>query len=138
MTRALLAAALLAGCAAEPPPLPPTQGGTAPAAIRQAPPTRFDGRYTGPLILNPDRTRTCPKLDAQERVLTVQGGRGALEIEPATRQVLSGFVDSQGALRMADRIDRTIATEGIFTESTFLGEHRNGLCSYAVRLRKRE
>jgi len=130
-------AALLAGCAAEPP-LPPTQGGTAPATIRQAAPTRFDGRYTGPLVLNPDRTRSCPKLDAQERVLTVQGGRGTLEIEPATRQILSGFVDSQGALRLADRIDRTIATEGIFTDSTFLGEHRNGLCSYAVRLRKRE
>jgi len=138
MIRPLLAATLLAACAAEPPPPPPPAApGAAVPVRRAAPPTRFDGRYTGVFVLNPDRSRSCPKLDAQERAMSVQAGRGGLELNPATRQVLTGFVTEDGSLRLVDSIDRTIATEGIFTDNTFLGEHRNGLCSYAVRLRKR-
>lgn len=138
MTRALCLALLLMACAEPGPPAGPARTPLPVANRLTPPPTTFDGRYGGTLTLNPDRSRTCPKLDAQERLLTVQGGRGNLEIQPATRQVLTGTVDQDGSLRLVDRIDRTIATEGVFTDGTFLGAHRNGLCSYAMRLRKRD
>jgi hypothetical protein len=38
---------------------------------------------------------------------------------------------------MADSLDRTIATTGIFANERFQGEHRNGLCSYTVLMNKR-
>ncbi|MBK1658166.1 hypothetical protein, partial [Paracraurococcus ruber] len=86
---------------------------------------------------NPDRTRACPPAPAEEREITVRQGRAVLLIDPPTRHVLTGTVGPAGDVRMADNLDRTIATTGIFANSRFLGEHRNGLCSYAVQMAKR-
>ena len=109
----------------------------APAAPA-APVTRFDGRYTGPLALLPDRTRRCPEAPLVERVITVRNGRAALALNPQVQQQLTGTVGADGSARMADSLDRTIATSGVFSENGFRGEHRNGLCSYSVRMTKRD
>ena len=37
---------------------------------------------------------------------------------------------------LADSIDRNIATSGLFTATGFRGEHRSGLCTYAVQMTK--
>jgi hypothetical protein len=101
-----------------------------------APVTEFDGRYPGEVTLNPDRTRACPSSIAGPREITVRQGRARLMINPQTRQTLTGVVGADGSVRMADSLDRTIATSGIFTAGGFLGEFRSGLCSYAVQMRK--
>jgi hypothetical protein len=133
--------ALLAACA-EPAATPPPATGTAAAAPAPPPPprgpvTRFDGRYTGSVSLLPDRTRACPEGPTQEREITVRNGRAAFAFNPQTRQVLTGTVGPEGSSRMADQVDRTIATSGLFTENGFRGEHKNGLCHYAVQMTKR-
>jgi hypothetical protein len=138
---ALLAPCLLLACANETvipqatdmPAERPTQ--VAPPA---APVTEFDGRYVGTVTLNPDRTRACPAAPAGQREITVRQGRASLLINPSTRQILRGTVGSAGDVRMSDSLDRTIATSGIFDNGLFLGEHRNGRCSYAVRMTKRD
>ena len=53
------------------------------------------------------------------------------------QQALTGTVGPDGSVRMADSLDRTIATSGTFEGDGFIGEHRNGLCSYSVRMTKR-
>ena len=135
------AAALLAACAGGEPPTP-AAAGRAPSAAAAAAPTaqvtRFDGRYTGPLALQPDRTRRCPEAPNVERELTVRNGRASLVINPQVRQMLTGTVGADGSVRMADSLDRTIATSGTFDGGAFLGEHRNGLCSYSVRMTKKD
>ena len=145
MTRVLgasAAAALLAACAdGAPPPAataPAARAAPAAAAVPAAPVTRFDGRYAGPLALLPDRTRRCPEAPNIERELTVRNGRASLALNPQVQQVLNGTVGADGSVRMADSLDRTIATSGVFDGyGGFLGEHRNGLCSYSVRMTKR-
>jgi hypothetical protein len=135
MPFAAMAAALLAACAAEPPPRAATP--TAATAPPAAPATRFDGRYAGTFALLPDRTRRCPEAPAGEREATVRNGRASLLFNPQVQQVLTGTVGADGSVRMADSLDRTIATSGLFTESGFRGEHRNGLCAYSVQMTKR-
>jgi hypothetical protein len=137
-------AAVLAACAGESPPIAAAtaQGATRTAATTTtaaaaAPVTRFDGRYAGPLALQPDRTRRCPEAPAVERELTVRNGRASLMFNPQVRQVLNGTVREDGSVRMADSLDRNIATSGVFDENGFTGEHRSGLCSYSVRMTKR-
>jgi hypothetical protein len=134
-------AAVLAACAGEsqPPAAATGQQATRTAATTTAaaPVTRFDGRYAGPLALQPDRTRRCPEAPAVERELTVRNGRASLMFNPQVRQVLSGTVREDGSVRMADSLDRNIATSGVFDANGFLGEHRSGLCSYSVRMTKR-
>lgn len=133
----LVLAALLPGCANDPAPEPPgAQARARPAAA--GPPDRFDGRYVGTLALQPDRTRRCPEAPAVERELLVRNGRASLIINPQVRQALTGTVGQEGSVRMADSLDRTIATSGVFDgNGAFQGEHRNGLCSYSVRMTKR-
>ena len=132
---ALLAAA---ACTSDPPATPrASSSSAAPAAARSAPVTRFDGRYAGTLALQPDRTRRCPEAAAGEREVTVRNGRATFLFNPQVQQVLTGTVGEDGSVRMADRIDRTIATSGVFTDNGFSGDHRNGLCSYSVQLTKR-
>lgn len=139
---ALLAPCLLAACVNETviPAATEAQSGrpaTAAAAAPAAPVTEFDGSYAGTFTLNPDRTRACPAAPAGERVITVRQGRASLLFNPETRQVLTGTVGASGDVRMADTLDRAIATTGIFAKDRFLGEHRNGVCTYATTMRKR-
>jgi hypothetical protein len=138
---ALLAAGGLAACTNETA-IPQPTDAPAPrpagaAAAPAGPVTAFDGLYGGSFALNPDRTRACPPAPAGEREITVRGGRASLLLNPQTRQVLNGTVGAGGDVRMADTLDRAIATTGLFAEGRFLGEHRNGLCTYAVTMTKR-
>lgn len=130
----------VAACAGEAPPEASAPRATPAAASPRpasGPVTRFDGRYVGTFALQPDRTRRCPEAPAIERELLVQQGRASLIFNPQVRQVLTGTVDETGSVRMADSLDRTIATSGVLDGQGFQGEHRNGLCSYAVRMTKR-
>ena len=111
-------------------------GAAAPAAS-SAPVTEFDGRYGGTVSLNPDRTRACPAGPTGQREIIVRQGRATLLLNPQTRQTLTGTVGVEGSVRMADSLDRNIATSGIFSPQGFLGEHRYGLCTYAVQMPKR-
>lgn len=106
------------------------------SAAPAAPVTSFDGRYTGEVTLNPDRTRACPQSATGQREINVRQGRATMLINPQTRQTLTGVTGADGSVRMADSLDRTIATSGIFTTEGFLGEFRSGVCSYAVHMRK--
>ena len=134
----LLAAALLAACSNGPPPSSAAQPrAPAAAAAPAGPVTGFDGYYAGPLALLPDRTRRCPEAPAIERTITVRNGRAALALNPQVQQQLTGTVGADGSARMADSLDRTIATSGVFSEIGFRGEHRNGLCAYSVQMTKR-
>lgn len=127
------------GTPTEPPPI--TVSATrAPREATQAPAlpaNRFDGRYAGTVTLLPDRTRVCPEPAAQERELIVRDGRAVLMLDPQNRQTLSGTIAPEGSVRMADSIDRNIATSGLFTTTGFRGEHRYGQCAYAVQMTKR-
>lgn len=129
------AALLLSSCADSP---APERAEARPRpAVASAPVTRFDGRYAGPLTLLPDRTRRCPEAPLIEREITVRNGRASLMFNPQVQQVLTGTVGADGSARIADSLDRTIATSGVFDGNGFLGEHRNGLCAYSVRMTKR-
>ena len=77
-----------------------------------------------------------PPAPQADRSITVRQGRATFLIEPAVRHVLTGAVGASGDVRMADSLDRTIATTGIFANDRFQGEHRNGLCSYTVLMNK--
>ena len=136
----LAALAVLAACAEASPPAS-TGATTAPTATgtpaRTGPVTRFDGRYAGTLALNPDRTRACPPAPQGEREITVRNGRATFVVNPQIRQTQTGTVGAEGSVRMMDSLDRNIATTGMFTEDWFRGEYRNGLCSYAVQMPKR-
>ncbi|WP_431272753.1 hypothetical protein [Dankookia sp. P2] len=139
---ALLAPCLLAACANETtiPEATDTAASRAAAATASkpaAPVTTFDGTYAGRMTLNPDRTRACPPSPLEERSITVRQGRASFLIEPSVRHVLTGAVGPSGDVRMADSLDRTIATTGIFANERFQGEHRNGLCNYTVLMNKR-
>jgi hypothetical protein len=141
---ALAAPCLLAACvnetvipqATDAPGARPAQAAPA-RAPATATVTAFDGRYAGAFTLNPDRTRACPPAPAGEREIMVRQGRASLLFNPETRQVLSGTVGNAGDVRMADSLDRAIATTGVFANDRFLGEHRNGVCSYAVTMARR-
>jgi len=130
---------LLAACAGEerPPATARVARATPAAAAPAAPVTRFDGYYAGPLALLPDRTRRCPEAPLIEREITVRNGRASLLYNPQVQQALTGTVREDGSVRMADSLDRTIATSGVFDGDGFLGEHRSGLCAYSVRMTKR-
>jgi hypothetical protein len=140
----LLAAALaaLAACAEAPPPAATGTAAAAPAAstppVRTGGPgTRYDGRYAGTLVLNPDRTRACPPAPEGEREITVRNGRATILLNPRIGQTQTGTVGPEGSVRMMDSLDRNIATTGLFAEDRFHGEYRNGPCSYAVQMMKR-
>jgi hypothetical protein len=141
---ALFAPCFLAACVNETviPEATTTSNRAAAAAAASSQPsalvTAFDGRYVGKFTLNPDRTRACPPAPNEERGITVRQGRATLLIDPPTRHVLTGTVGPAGDVRMADSLDRTIATTGVFDNGRFQGEHRNGLCSYAVSMTKRD
>lgn len=131
----------LGACAPEEPLAPLPSGGRLATAepargAGPGPVTSFDGRYTGPVTLNPDRTRLCRPAPTGEVELVVTQGRARFLFDPALRQTLSGTVGRDGSIRMADIVDNSIATAGVFTDHSFIGEHRNGRCSYAVTLRK--
>jgi hypothetical protein len=137
---ASLLALLAAACADPPPPAatpPAAAPRPAPVPPRPAGPvTAFDGTYSGVITLNPDRTRRCAEAPAEPLQIVVRQGRGSFLVNPTTRQVLSGTVGEDGSIRMVDIVDRSIATSGVFTPRGFVGEHRNGLCVYAVNLRR--
>lgn len=139
---ALLAPCLLAACTNETT-IPEatdaaaTRTATAAASPPSAPVTAFDGTYAGRITLNPDRTRACPPTPPDDRTITVRQGRATFLIEPSVRHVLTGAVGASGDVRMADSLDRSIATTGIFADGRFQGEHRNGLCRYTVVMNKR-
>jgi len=134
----------LAACAEAPPAPPPpatantgTPAASPPPRAPAGPVTEFDGRYAGKMELNPDRTRTCPPAPPEEREIVVQNGRATFMLNPRVQQTQTGTVGRDGSVRMTGMIDRTIATSGVFTRTGFLGEYRNGLCSYAVNMTKR-
>lgn len=140
----LLAPCLLAACVNETV-IPEATGDAAPrrsvAATPTPPPapiTEFDGHYAGKVTLNPDRSRACPPAPAGDLTLDVRQGRATLEIDPANRRVLTGTVGASGDVRMAEALDRTIATTGIFDKGRFIGEHKVGRCTYAVSMAKRD
>jgi hypothetical protein len=139
----LAAMAALAACADPAPPPSPAAAATAPVTGAATPPrttgpvNSFDGRYAGTLTLNPDRTRACPPAPQGEREITVRNGRATFVVNPQIRQTQTGTVGAEGSVRMMDSLDRNIATTGMFTEDWFRGEYRNGLCSYAVQMPKR-
>lgn len=133
--------AALGACAAEEPLAPLPSGGRLATAepargAGTGPVTSFDGRYTGTVSLNPDRSRVCRPAPTGEVELVVTQGRARFLFDPALRQTLSGTVGRDGSIRMSDIVDSSIATSGVFTENAFIGEHRNGRCSYAVTLRR--
>lgn len=134
---ALLPLILLFGCGEDPP--PETAVRSRPAAAVSAPAgpvTTFDGRYTGTVVLNPDRSGECPRLPAQPREVVVEAGRATFRLNPEVGQVQAGAVSADGAVRMTDPLDRTIATTGQFVDGTFVGTYRNNRCSYSLRMRK--
>lgn len=139
---AILAVALLtlAACANETS-LPEATSRQAGAPRAAAPPparvVAFDGLWVGTITLNPDRTRECPQVAAQERRITVTQGRATFVLNPELRQTQTGVVAAEGTIRLVDALDRAIATTGVFADGTFRGEYRNGLCTYAVRMTKR-
>ncbi len=129
----------LLGCANEtsiPESTGPRAGVSRPQAAPQ-PVLAFDGLWAGTITLNPDRTRECPRAPSPEREITVTRGRATFVLNPRTRQTQSGIVAEEGGIRMVDSLDRSIATAGVFADGVFIGEYRNGLCSYAVRMTKR-
>ncbi len=132
---------LLAACANETalPEATSAPSGTATARAAPAPSrvTEFDGRWVGTVTLNPDRTRECPRAPSGEREITITQGRAVFALNPQIRQTQTGTVNADGSIRMVDALDRTIATAGLFADGLFQGEYRNGLCTYAVRLVKR-
>jgi len=137
----LLPLLLLAGACAEEPPLAPLPSGgrlatAAPARQAAGPVTEFDGLYRGSVTLNPDRSRICRPAPTGEVEATVTQGRARFVVDPALNQTLTGVVGRDGSVRMTDIVDSSIATSGLFTDQAFLGEHRNGRCSYAVNLRR--
>ncbi|TCZ63293.1 hypothetical protein [Roseicella aquatilis] len=142
---ALLAPCLLAACVNETV-IPEATNAAAPrrtvASAAPTPPpapvTEFDGQYAGRITLNPDRSRACPAAPASDLTITVKQGRGSFLIDPANQRVLVGTVGSSGDVRMADALDRTIATTGIFDRGRFIGEHKVGRCTYAVSMSKRD
>lgn len=128
---------LLGGCETPTEPRPAAAGAPRAAATPALPVDRFDGRYAGTVTLLPDRTRVCPESPAVEREMTVRNGRAVLALNPQNQQTLSGTIAPEGSVRMADSIDRNIATSGLFTATGFRGEHRTGLCTYAVQMTRR-
>lgn len=114
-------------------------GGASRTTASRPPPrvVAFDGRWIGTVTLNPDRTRECPRASTQEREITVTQGRATFLLNPETRQTQTGLVAAEGSVRLADSLDRAIATTGLFADGIFLGEYRNGLCTYTVRMTKR-
>ncbi len=97
------------------------------------------GPADGPLALLLHGTRRCPEAPNVEREMTVRNGRASLVLNPRVQQVLTGTVGADGSVRVADSLDRTIATSGAFDGSgSFQGEHRSGLCAYSVRMTKRD
>ena len=137
-----LAAGLLAlaACADEPS-APPVSGGRTsgtPATTARTgtgPVTTFDGTYQGTATLNPDRSRRCPDPPPTLEA-TVRQGRASLVINPVTRQTLSGTVGADGDVRMVDVVDRNVMTSGIFSAQGFMGQHRAGVCTYAITLKR--
>lgn len=123
----------LAACAGTPADAPAATSARARAAPA-LPVERFDGRYAGTMTLSPDRTRACPAAANEEREITVRNGRAVFLINPRSQQRLTGTIGPDGSVRMADSIDRNIATSGLFTAAGFRGEHRTGLCTYAVQM----
>ena len=115
---ALLAPCLLAACANETT-IPEatdsaaTRTTTAAASQPAAPVTAFDGTLCRPHDAEPRPHPGLPARPAQEeRSITVRQGRASFLIEPAVRHVLTGAVGASGDVRMADSLDRTIATTG--------------------------
>ncbi|MDB5372872.1 MAG: hypothetical protein JWP04_1514 [Belnapia sp.] len=138
----LLGSLPLAGCVNETaiPEATSHQQSRGPSHVADPPPARvvaFDGLWVGTITLNPDRTRECPRVSSQDRRITVTQGRATFVLNPETRQTQTGPVAAEGSVRLVDALDRTIATTGLFSDGTFLGEYRNGLCTYAVRMTKR-
>ncbi|WP_149536212.1 hypothetical protein [Siccirubricoccus phaeus] len=113
-----------------------SQGAARAATPVAGPVTRYDGQYVGEVTLTIDRTRTCPQGMAGPREIQVQQGRASLVINPQTGMTLIGTVGADGSVRMAETLDRTIATSGAFNPEGFIGEYRYGLCNYSVQMKK--
>ncbi|MCO6419824.1 hypothetical protein JYK14_27205 [Siccirubricoccus sp. KC 17139] len=138
-----LLALALAACANETsiPEASSFQGGAPPRTAEAPTPaagpvTRYDGLYNGEVTLVLDRMRNCPQAMAGPRQIQVRQGRASLVINPQTGMTLTGMVGAEGSVRMAERLDRTIATSGVFSEDGFIGEYAYGLCRYSVQMRK--
>ena len=98
-----------------------------------APVTRFDGDWGLNFTSNPSRAQQCPPPPTREVILAVNQGRAELQMG----KTYTGMVNEGGEVRIADRLDRSIAILGSFQGERFVGEFRNGTCSYAVSGRKR-
>jgi hypothetical protein len=97
------------------------------------PVTKFDGEWALSFTANPSRAQQCPSAPSREVPLTVEQGRATLQMG----KTYTGLVNEGGEARIADRMDRTIAILGSFQGERFVGEFRNGTCSYAVAGKKR-
>jgi hypothetical protein len=98
-----------------------------------APVTKFDGEWGLNFTANPSRAQQCPPAPSREVPLTVNQGKAELQMG----KTYSGVVNEGGEVRIADRMDRSIAILGSFQGERFVGEFRNGTCSYAVSGKKR-
>jgi len=95
--------------------------------------TTFDGEWGIRFATNPSTAKQCPPAPSRDVVMNVDQGRAQLSMG----KLYSGAVNPGGEARIADRMDRSIAIIGAFRGETFVGEFRNGNCSYAVNGRKR-
>lgn len=114
----------------------PARPAAAVPAAPEPPVSRFNGRYVGTILLNPDRSRTCFPASTTERVMQVANGQVTVTINPELRQVLLGTVRPDGSLRARENLDRTIVLDGLLDGTQFLGTFTNGRCTFAVSLRR--
>jgi hypothetical protein len=116
------------------PPAAAAAAAAAPAASTAAGPvTTFDGEWGLRFTSNPSTAKQCPPPPSRDVVLAVDQGRAQLNMG----KTYSGPVNAGGEVRIADRMDRSIAILGAFQGENFVGQFRNGTCSYAVAGRKR-
>ena len=106
---------------------------TAAATPAAAPVTTFDGEWGLRFTTNPSMAKQCPPPPSRDVILAVDQGRAQLSMGKS----YSGLVNAGGEVRIADRMDRSIAILGAFRGENFVGQFRNGNCSYAVAGRKR-
>jgi hypothetical protein len=112
----------------------PPAAAAAPAATTAAGPvTTFDGEWGLRFTSNPSTAKQCPPPPSRDVVLAVDQGQAQLNMG----KTYSGPVNAGGEVRIADRMDRSIAILGAFQGENFVGQFRNGTCSYAVAGRKR-
>jgi hypothetical protein len=110
-----------------------TAAASAAASPAAGPVTTFDGEWGLRFTTTPSAARQCPPAPSRDVIMAVEQGRAQLNMG----KTYSGSVNTGGEVRVADRMDRSIAIIGAFRGENFVGDFRNGNCSYAVAGRKR-